>query len=121
MDFYRRMGLVCACIPRGQVATYGQIALLCGKPHNARQVGRALNRGLAGEDVPAHRIVNAKGDLSGAAAFELPKLQKMLLEGEGVEVTGLPGSWRVDLKRFGWKNTMEDALLLLEEFERLGI
>lgn len=121
MDFYKRMALVCACIPEGRAATYGQIALLCGKPRNARQVGMALNRGLAGADVPAHRIVNAKGILSGAAAFDMPDLQKRLLEEEGVEVTGKPGSWQVDLKRFGWKNTMEEAMLLAKEFERRGI
>ena len=52
MDFYERMSLVCSRIPRGRVATYGQIALLCGYPKNARQVGYGLRQGLAGE-VPA--------------------------------------------------------------------
>ena len=51
MDFYKRMRLVCAAIPYGKAASYGQIALLCGKPKNARQVGYALKRGLAGEDM----------------------------------------------------------------------
>ena len=41
MDFYQRAGIVCRAIPRGTVASYGQIALLCGKPKNARQVGYA--------------------------------------------------------------------------------
>ena len=45
MDFYQRARIVCANIPEGRVATYGQIALLCGKPKNARQVGYALNKG----------------------------------------------------------------------------
>lgn len=121
MDFYRRMSLVLARIPYGKVATYGQIALLCGRPKNSRQVGYALNRGLAGEHAPAHRIVNSRGVLSGAAAFDMPDLQKRLLEAEGVEVTGLPGCWQVDLGRYGWKNTMEEALELLEEFKKQGI
>lgn len=121
MDFYRRMKLVCDRIPEGSVATYGQIALLCGKPNNSRQVGYALNRELCGPDVPAHRIVNSRGVLSGAAAFDLPDLQKLLLEEEGVEVTGVPGCRLVDLKRFGWKNTVEDALSLEAEFARLRI
>ena len=120
MDFYKRMSLVCARIPEGKVATYGQIAMLCGKPKNSRQVGYALNRGLAGEHVPAHRIVNAKGILSGAAAFDLPDLQKQLLETEGVEVTGIPGCWQVDLKRYGWKNTLGEALALADEFADNG-
>lgn len=66
MDFYKRMGIVCQNIPEGKVATYGQIALLCGKPRNARQVGYGLRHGLAGDNVPAHRVVNSKGILSGA-------------------------------------------------------
>ena len=69
MNIYRRIGIVCLMIPEGMVASYGQIALLCGKPRNARQVGYALNRGLAGQ-VPAHRVVNGRGLLSGAASFE---------------------------------------------------
>lgn len=109
MDFYQRMKIVCAQIPIGKVATYGQIALLCGKPGNARQVGYALNHCRAGEDIPAHRIVNAKGILSGAEAFETPEMQKTLLESEGVQVQKTDSGWKVDLKKFGWKNTMQEA------------
>ena len=116
MDFYQRMALVCARIPEGRVATYGQIALLCGKPRNARQVGYGLREELAGPDVPAHRVVNAGGFLSGAAYFDTADLQKILLEEEGVEVEWTPKGYRVDLRRFGWENTMEDALSLREAF-----
>lgn len=121
MNFYKRVELVCNRIPYGRAASYGQIALLCGKPKNARQVGYALNRGLAGKYAPAHRVVNGRGILSGASSFETYDLQKRLLEQEGVTVQQIPDGWRVDLKRYGWKNTMEDALGFLEEFERLGI
>ncbi|MBU3878223.1 MGMT family protein [Faecalicatena sp. AGMB00832] len=121
MDFYKRAALVCQQIPRGKAASYGQIALLCGKPKNARQVGYALSHGLAGEDVPAHRVVNAKGILSGAAAFATADLQKQMLQHEGVEVFWTEDGWRVDLKKDGWKNTMEDALYLREEFSKKGI
>ncbi|NCB91002.1 MAG: MGMT family protein [Clostridia bacterium] len=121
MDFYKRMQFVCGHIPCGCVTTYGQIALLCQKPKNSRQVGYALNRGLAGEDVPAHRVVNARGILSGASAFEMPDLQKMLLEEEGVETEWTPDGYKVDLKKYGWKNTIEEAMLYASEFERLGI
>ena len=72
-------------IPKGKVATYGQIALLCGKPKNSRQVGYGLKKNLAGEDVPAYRVVNGKGELSGACHFEFPGLQKLLLEEENIE------------------------------------
>lgn len=118
MDFYRRMSLVCALIPYGTAATYGQIALLCGKPRNARQVGYALNRGLAGKDVPAHRVVNARGILSGAASFDTPGTQKKLLEKEGIKVRCVEEGWQVDLKKYGWKHTLEDALVLKAQFEK---
>lgn len=120
MDFYKRMQIVCKEIPQGRVATYGQIALLCGKPKNARQVGTALNRGLAGE-VPAHRIVNAKGILSGAAAFELPDMQKLLLEKEGVLVKRTPEGCQVDLREYAWKNSMEEAEAFAAEFAEQNI
>ena len=71
MDFYKRVGIVCNAIPEGRAASYGQIALLCGKPRNARQVGYCLNRGRAGK-VPAHRVVNSQGYLTGAGSFEHP-------------------------------------------------
>ncbi len=119
-DFYWRMGLVCARIPAGTVATYGQIALLCGKPKNSRQVGYGLKRNLAGKGVPAHRIVNSRGMLSGAANFDTPDLQALLLREEGVEVLWTPEGWKVDLERFLWRNTLEDALRLREEFEAAG-
>lgn len=120
MDFYKRVSIVCGRIPPGCVATYGQIALLCGKPRNSRQVGYALNRGLAGETAPAHRVVNAGGILSGAAAFETYDMQKLLLEQEGVAVSRTPDGrrWRVDLKQYGWKHTMEEALQFGQAFAR---
>ena len=117
MDFYQRLALAGELIPHGKVATYGQLALLCGKPRNSRQVGRALNRGLAGSAFLAYRVVNSQGILSGAPAFDTPDMQKMLLEAEGVAVKGN----RVDLKTYGWKNTMEDALFLQKSFEEKGI
>jgi methylated-DNA-protein-cysteine methyltransferase-like protein len=121
MDFYKRMQLVCDRIPSGKVATYGQIALLCQKPKNARQVGYGLNRGLAGENVPAHRVVNARGILSGALAFDMPDLQKLLLEEEGVQTNWTPDGWKVSLETFQWKNTIDEALQLQEEYIKRGI
>ena len=119
-DIYKRIGIVCRRIPRGRVATYGQIALLCGKPGNSRQVGYGLKTGLAGADVPAHRVVNAAGILSGAAYFETYDMQKMLLEAEGVRVIRTEKGFRVDLKTYGWNNTMAEALYLKSLFEEGG-
>ena len=118
MDFNKRVYEVCRSIPRGKVATYGQIALLCGKPKNARQAGHALGHMPKGVEAPAYRVVNARGHLSGAAAFAVPKQQRRLLEAEGVIVDS---EENVDLRLFGWHNTMEDALRLLEIFESRGI
>lgn len=120
-DFYKRAAIVCRAIPYGKAATYGQIAMLCGRPRNARQVGYALNRGRMGENIPAHRVVNSRGILSGAAAFETRDLQKRLLESEGVKVEYTEDGWQVDLKRDGWHNTMEEALRFREIFEAQNI
>ena len=116
MTFYEKMRIVCLAIPEGCAATYGQIALLCGKPHNSRQVGYGLRENLAG-DVPAHRIVNGKGELSGACYFEFPGMQKMLLEEEGIEVKWNGHSWCVDLNVYGWRPSMDDAELFRRRFE----
>lgn len=118
MDFYKRVEKVCEYIPYGKVVTYGQIALLCGKPGNARQVGYALNRRVTGENIPAHRVVNAKGHLSGAKAFATGHTQRMLLEAEGVEVSE---EQRVDLKKYGWRNTLAEAEELRAYFTYYGI
>lgn len=121
MDFYKRAEIVCRHIPYGTVATYGQIALLTGKPANARQVGYALRKGKLGEGIPAHRVVNAQGILSGAAAFEVYDLQKRLLEKEGILVIRTDKGWKTDLRTYGWKHTAEDALWFRAEFAKRGI
>jgi len=117
MDFYKRMKLVCQRIPKGSVATYGQIAFLCGKPGNARQVGHGLKLGLAGKDISAHRVVNARGELSGAGYFETPDLQRLLLQEEGVETVRTENGWKTDLKTYQWKNTMDEAEELKRYFQ----
>lgn len=116
MNFYQKLAIVGAHIPYGKVATYGQLALLCGKPHNFRQVGYGLNRGLCGRNFPAHRVVNAQGILSGASSFETADMQRILLEAEGVEVKNN----QVDLNIYGWSNTLDDALLFTRLFESEG-
>ena len=73
-------------IPPGRVTTYGAIAdfLTLG---SARMVGWALFNSLRADDVPAHRVVNRKGELSGRNHFATPTLMQELLEAEGVSVT----------------------------------
>ena len=121
MDIYQRIGVVCRQTPAGKTATYGQIALLCGKSGNARQVGYALKHDLAGEEIPAHRVVNSSGRLSGAAYFETWDLQKLLLEQEGVEVVRQKDGWYVDRKKYGWSHTLADAQAFRELFQHMGI
>ena len=72
-------------IPRGRVATYGQIARRIGSPRAARAVGYALS--VAPPDVPCHRVVNREGRLAPEFAFGGPEEQRRLLEGEGVVVS----------------------------------
>ena len=73
-----------------------------------------MNRGKLG-DVPAYRVVAGSGILSGAASFETYDQQKLLLEAEGVEVWRTDRGWKTDLKKYGWKNTIEEA----EHFRRI--
>ena len=109
MTFYEKMRIVCLAIPEGRVATYGQIAMLCGCPKNSRQVGYGLKRGLAGDNISAHRIVNSRGVLSGAGQFGIPGWQQAMLAGEGVPVFPEGEKWRVDLLKYGWNTTLEEA------------
>lgn len=95
----RRIYEAVKMIPKGQVATYGQVARLAGNPGMARAVGNALHRNPDPDTVPCYRVVNAKGELSGEFAFGGPGAQAKLLEADGIEVT----NGRVDLKRYGMK------------------
>lgn len=83
-------------IPRGSVATYGQVAAAAGSGGAARAVGNALHKNPAFGRVPCHRVVNSQGRLADAFVFGGVNVQKELLEKEGVEVRNN----HVDLKRF---------------------
>jgi methylated-DNA-protein-cysteine methyltransferase-like protein len=72
-------------IPRGRVASYGQVAELAGLEGHARQVGYALHALPEGSGVPWHRVINARGEISPRSAGDSHELQRMLLEAEGVE------------------------------------
>jgi len=88
-------------VPTGRVATYGQIAALAGRPRHARQVGYALFalRGEQAEDVPWHRVINAKGEISQRSDTGPEGLQRAMLEAEEVEFD-LAG--RINLRRYRW-------------------
>ena len=85
-------------IPRGRVATYGQIAALAGNPHWSRVVGYALHVNPEPGIIPCHRVVNRLGETSSAFAFGGMNEQILLLREEGVEFT----DGRVDLNKYLW-------------------
>ena len=72
-----------------------------------------------GEDIPAYKVVNAQGILSGAAAFETFDMQKLLLEQEGVEARLTEKGWKVDLKRYQWKNCCRKGNMILFQEEKI--
>lgn len=85
-SFYDKIYEAVLRVPRGRVATYGQIAAMAGNGNAARAVGNALHINPAPGVIPCHRIVNVKGRLAPGFAFGGPHEQQRLLEAEGVEV-----------------------------------
>lgn len=83
-------------IPKGKVATYGQVAALAGNEKMARAVGNALHNNPQPGVIPCHRVVNAKGELAAAFAFGGEQVQAKLLQAEGVEVK----NGKVDLNKY---------------------
>lgn len=97
---YRKIYAVVARIPRGKVATYGQVAALAGLPRQARQVGYALHALTGQSPLPWHRVVNARGEVSvrgDGMGFE--QVQAQLLKKEGVRFVG----GKLALADFQWR------------------
>ena len=86
-------------IPKGKVATYGQVAAMAGNPKMQRAVGNALHRNPDEEGIPCYRVVNSKGQLADEFVFGGPNVQQCRLEAEGVVVENRC----VDLEKFGIK------------------
>lgn len=97
---FQRIYAVVKQIPKGCVATYGQVASLAGNPRWARVVGYALHVNPEPGTIPCHRVVNRLGETSSAFAFGGEDMQRKLLEGEGVRFTA---DGRVDLERYLWR------------------
>lgn len=98
-DTYQRIYAVVRAIPRGRVATYGQVAALAGLAGHARQVGYALHA-LGDDDLPWHRVINARGEISRRSDPGPEPLQRVMLEAEGV---AFDHRGRLDLRRFRWR------------------
>lgn len=85
LTFFERVYEVARLIPYGRVTSYGAIAKYLGAVRSSRMVGYAMN-GSSGKDVPAHRVVNRKGLLTGKHHFDGTNLMQQLLESEGIKV-----------------------------------
>lgn len=90
-------------IPKGCVATYGQVAAMAGDRKMARAVGNALHKNPDPEHIPCYRVVNSKGELAGAFAFGGAGVQEKLLVADGIEVV----NGRVDLEKYQMKYEVE--------------
>lgn len=98
-DINHRIWQVVSLIPRGRVATYGEVARQAGLPRGARRVGRALQGLPADTRIPWHRVINAQGRISLPEGSASQYTQRERLEAEGVVFRA---NKSVDLRRFGW-------------------
>lgn len=97
-ETFEKIYNVVKTIPRGKVATYGQVAFLAGNPHLSQVVGYALHSNPDPENIPCHRVVNRFGEVSKAFVFGGENRQRALLEKEGIVFND---EGKVDLKIYG--------------------
>lgn len=103
-NFFQRVYQVVKQIPEGRVTSYGAIARFLGTAKSARMVGWAMNASHELYDVPAHRVVNRLGVLTGKHHFEGINLMQQLLENEGVNIENLQ---IVDFEKHFWDPNLE--------------
>jgi methylated-DNA-protein-cysteine methyltransferase-like protein len=106
-DSYSAIYGVVSKIPRGRLATYGQIADLAGLSGQARQVGYALHATPEDLEIPWQRVINAKGEVSGRSDPLMIGVQQSLLESEGVV---FDERGRCDLARYRWQPRLESTI-----------
>lgn len=99
INFFERVYEVVKKIPYGRVTSYGAIAKFLGAARSARMVGWAMNASHSMEDIPAHRVVNRKGLLTGKFHFDGTNLMQQLLENEGIKVVD---NQIVDFEKIFW-------------------
>lgn len=105
INFFEKVYEVARQIPYGRVTSYGAIAKFLGAARSARMVGWAMNASHAMEDIPAHRVVNRKGLLTGKFHFDGTNLMQQLLENEGVKVVD---NQIVDFEKYFWNPATEN-------------
>ncbi|RXR20740.1 MGMT family protein [Flavobacterium amnicola] len=99
-NFFERVYEIARQIPEGRVTSYGAIAKALGAARSARMVGWAMNASHNREDIPAHRVVNRNGLLSGKHHFDGTNLMQQLLESEGIQVVN---NQIVDFEKHFWQ------------------
>lgn len=104
-NFFELVYQVVRLIPKGRVTSYGAIAHYLGAKSGARTVGYAMNAAHTMDDVPAHRVVNSQGMLTGKFHFSPPESMQQLLEEEGLTIK--------DDKIMGFKNVFWDPCVEL--------
>ena len=103
-DFFQSVFQVVKLIPKGRVTSYGAIAAYLGTKKSSRTVGYAMNASHAIPGIPAHRVVNRNGMLTGKMHFETPYRMQELLESEGIKVEN---DFVVEFKELFWDPTLE--------------
>lgn len=96
-------------IPQGRVVTYGQIAAALGNPRRARVVGNVLHHNPRADLYPCYKVVNAQGRLAPSFAFGGPKIQRLLLEADGIEVINN----HVDLTKYQYQPPIKNSTNLV--------
>lgn len=97
MNTFEKIYEVVKSIPKGKVATYGQVAFLAGNPRWARVVGYALHVNPDTSAIPCHRVVNREGRVAAGFAFGGEEVQRQLLEAEGI---AFESDGRIDLEKY---------------------
>lgn len=97
MNTFEKIYEVVKSIPKGKVATYGQVAFLAGNPRWARVVGYALHVNPDTSAIPCHRVVNREGRVAAGFAFGGEEVQRQLLEAEG---SAFESDGRIDLEKY---------------------
>lgn len=106
-DFFEQVYLVVKEIPKGRVTSYGAIAKYLGATRSSRVVGWAMNNAHSNPDIPAHRVVNRNGQLTGKLHFSTPFAMEELLKSEGIRVKK---DTILDFKKHFWDPSIELAL-----------
>lgn len=105
-NFFERVYAIARQIPYGKVTSYGAIAKCLGSAQSARMVGWAMNASHNRDDIPAHRVVNRKGLLSGKHHFDGTNLMQQLLENEGIKVVD---NQIIDFEKHFWQPEMKEG------------